>query len=103
MDFRKSFSKPFKKLKSKLPGGNPKRDGGSGSEGGSKGRRDNLEGSEVSQRSSYLRSEVSIGDVVEGGPSAEGSNIDSKKVTLVDVDPPTSVPSISHIGEPDGM
>ena len=39
--------------------------------------------------------------VVESGPSAEGSSIDETKVALVDVDPPTSVPPIPRIGEPD--
>jgi len=33
----------------------------------------------------------------------QGSNIDGKKVALVNVNPPTSIPSISHIEEPDSM
>jgi len=103
MDFRKSFSKPFKKLKDKLPGGSSKRDGRSGSKGSRKGRAANINGSKASQRNSYLNPEVGVEGVVEGGPSREGSNTDGKKVPLVDADPIISTPSILHIGEPDGM
>jgi len=104
MDFRKSFSKSFKKLKGKLPGGSRKRDGRSGSEDSRKGREvDDVEGGEASQRNSYLSSEVSVVGAVESGPSREGINMDGKKPTLVDANPPTSAPLISHIGEPDGM
>jgi len=97
MDFRKSFSKPFKKFKDKL------RDGRSGSEDSRKGREADVKGGDVSQRDSYLRSDVCAEDVAESGPSAEGSNIGGKEVALVDVDPPTSMLSISRIGEPNGM
>ena len=103
MDFRKSFSKPFKKFKDKLPGSSRKRDGRSGGEDGGKGREADVEGGEVSQRNSYLRSEVIVEGAVGGGPSGEGSNVDGNKVAFVDVNPLTSIPSISHIGEPDGM
>ena len=103
MDFRKSFSKPFKKLKNKLPGGNRKQDRGFESEDANKGREANAKGSEFGQESSYPRSEVGVGGAVEGEFSAEGSNVDGKKATLIDDDPPTSTPSISYIGEPDGM
>ena len=97
MNFRKSFSKPFKKLKDKLPGGSRKEDG---SEDGRKGSEAGLKGDKVSQRNPYLRSEVSVEGTVQ---SAEGSNVGGKKDDLVDADPPTSTPPISHIEEPDGM
>ena len=103
MDFGKSFSKPFKKLKDKLPGGRRKRDGRSGGEDDGKGKEVNVKGGEVSQKNSYLRSEVSVESAVGGGPSGEGSNVDGNKVAFVDVNPLTSIPLISHIGEPDGM
>jgi len=104
MDFRKSFSKPFKKLKGKLPGGSRKLDGRSGSEDSRSGRElDDVEGGKASHRSSYLRSEVNVVGAVESGPSREGINIDGKKATLVDANPPTSAPLILHIGEADGM
>ena len=108
MDFRKSFSKPFKKLKDKLPGGSRKRDGRSESEDSRKGSEVEVKGAEVKgaeviQRNSFLHSEVSVEGVVESGPSQEESNVDGKKGALNDVDPPTSAPSISHIREPDGM
>lgn len=99
MDLRNPFSKPFKKLKDKFPGGSRKRDGRSGGKDGRIRKEADTEGGEVSQRNSYLRSEVSVEDVVDSGPSAEGSNIDG---ILVDPNPPTSTPMISHAGEPDG-
>jgi len=102
MDLRKSLSKPFKKLKDKFPGGGHKRDGRSASKDSRGGGVADIEGGEVSQRNSFLPSEVSIEGSVGGGPGGEGSNVDGKKVVLVDVDPPVSTPSISHIGEPDG-
>jgi len=104
MDFRKSFSKPFKKLKGKLQGGSRKRDGRSGSEDSRSGRElDVVEGGKASQRNSYLHSEVSVVGAVESGPSQEGINVDGKETTPVDANPPTSAPPISHIGKPDGM
>jgi len=101
MDFRKSFSKPFKKLKDKLPGVSRKRDGRSESElDRGKGKEADVEGSEASQTNSYLHLEGSVEGAVESGPHPEERNVDWKGVTLVDVNPPTSAPSISAIGEP---
>ena len=102
MDFRKTFSKPFKKLKDKLPGGSRKRDGRSESEDSRKGRDVDVEGGKVSQRNSYLHSEVSVEGAVESRPGQEVANVDAKKAAPVDAVPPTSAPSISHIGEPGG-
>lgn len=103
MDFRKSISKPFKKLKGRLPGGRHKRDRGSGSEDSRKEGQADAEGDEeASQRNSNLRSDFSIEDVVGSDPGGEGSNVDGKEAALLDVGPPTSTPSTSHIGEPDG-
>jgi len=103
MDLRKSFSKPFKKLKDKFPGGRRNRNGGSGSEDSRKEGQADVKGSEAGQRNSYLRLAVGVGGTTESGPSGEGSNFDGKNVTLVDVNPPTSTPSISNIREPDSM
>ena len=103
MDFQKSFSKPFKKLKAKLPGGSRKRDGKSGSKDGGAGSEADVKRGEISQSNSFLHSEVSVEGAVKSGPSQEDSNVDEKRVALVNVDPPTSAPLISHIGEPDGM
>ena len=102
MDLRKAFLKPFKRLKDKLPGGRRKRDGGSGSESDRKGGETDVEGSEASQRNSFLHSEVDIGRAVESGPSREVNNVDGKGATPVD-NPPTSTPSISLSGKPGGM
>jgi hypothetical protein len=99
MDFRKSFSKPFKKLKHRLAeGSSRKRDVRSGSENDREGGEVGVEGSEASQRNSRLHSEV--GDMVESGPRREGDDVEGKKVGRVD--PPTSTPSISvsHSGKP---
>jgi len=105
MDFRKSFSKPFKRLKDKLPGGSRKRDGRSESEDSRKGSAVDVEGGKASQSDSYLHPEVSIEGAVEGGPNRQGSSVGGRKAALqvVDVNPSSSAPSISHIGEPDGM
>ena len=96
MDLRKSFLKPFKKLKSKLPGSRRKRDGKSGSETEGRGGKSDVEGSEASQMNSLIGSEVDVRSAVESGPSRE------RDATLVD-DPPTSTPSISRSGKPGGM
>ena len=40
---------------------------------------------------------------MESGAGREESNVDGKKDAPVGIDPPTSTPSISHSGEPDGM
>ena len=103
MDFRKSFSKPFKKLKDKLPGGSRKRDGRSGSEDGRNRREADVEGSEARQRNSHLHSEVDVGGAVNSGPSREESNVDGKKPALVDANPLAATSSIPHIGEPESM
>jgi len=103
MDFQKSFSKPFKKLKDKLPGVSRKRDGRSERKDNGKGKEADVEGSEASRSNSYLRSEVSVEGAVESGPHPEERNVDGKGVTFFDVNPPTSAPSISAIGEPGGM
>ena len=89
MDFRKSLSKTFKKLKDKLPGDRRKRDGRSGDEDDRKGTESDVEGSGASQRNSYLHSEVDA----EGAPGREGANADGKEATLVEK-PPTSTSSI---------
>ena len=104
MDFRKSFSKPFKKLKDKLPGGSRKRDGRSVSEeDGRKGGDGDVRGNETNQGDAHLDSEVSAGRVVGSGPGREGSNIDGNKLAFVDADPLASTLSISRIGEPNSM
>ena len=103
MDFRKSFSKPFKRLKDKLPGGSRKRDGRFGSEDGRSRREADVEGSEASQRNSHLHSEVDVGGAVDSGPSRDESNGSGGKPALVDTDPLAATSSIPHIGEPESM
>jgi len=104
MDFRKFLSKPFKKLKGKLLRGSHRCDERSGNKDSRKGREvDDVGGREANQRNSYLYPGVSIEGAVESGPSREGTNVDGTKAILVDVDHPTSAPSILRIGEPDGM
>ena len=103
MDFRKPFSKPFKKLKDKLLRGNRKRDGRSGGEDGRMGRGSSIEASEASQQHSHLHSGADAEGAVESGPSRAGINADGKKPVLVNVNPPTSTPLISNIKELDGM
>jgi len=102
MDLRKSFLKPFRKLKDKLLGDRRKRDGRSRSETEGKGGKSEVEGSEASQRSSSMHPDIDIEDAMESGPIGEGSNVDGKGATPVD-DPPTSTPSISRSGKPGGM
>ena len=87
MDFRKSFSKLFKKLKGKFPGGNRKRDGRSGDE--------------ASRKNTHLHSEVDIKGAVGGGHGQEGVDADGGGATQVD-EPPTSALSISWHGKHDG-
>ena len=110
MSFRRSFSKPFKKLKGKLRGGSSERDGRSGSEDSrrgsedsKKGRKADIKGGVIGQRNSYLHSEVSVEGAAGGGPSEEGSNVGRKKVALINANPPTYTPLILNIREPDGM
>ena len=102
MDFRKTLLKPFKKLKGRLPGRRHKRDGRSGDGSDGKGGETDVEGSGASQMSSYLQSEVDVGGAVESGPGQEGNDADRKEVAPV-ADPPTSTPSISQSGNPNGM
>ena len=103
MDLRKPFSKPFKKLRDKFPGGNDGRDGRSWSKDSREGREADVEGSEAGQRNSRPHLEVDIGGAVEIGASQEGNNVDGKKIALIDVNPPVPTHSISHIGGPDSM
>ena len=94
MDFRKPFSKQFKKLKYRLTEGDRKRDGRSGKEGDRGGSETGIDGGEASQRNSRLRSDVD--DVVERAPSREGNpdDVTGKKVDRVDSS--ASPPPISH-------
>jgi hypothetical protein len=96
MDLRKSFLKPFKKVKQKLTGDHYKQAGRFENENDVEGREADVEGSEVGQRDSRLHPGVKD---VESGPSREG--ISGKEVGQVD--PPISTLSISHGGEPGGM
>ena len=86
-----------------FPRGDNKRDGRSWSKDGRKGRDADVEGGEAGQKNSHLHLDVDIGGLVESGPSQEGNNVDGTKVTLINVNRPTSTHPISHIGEPDGM
>ena len=102
MDLRKSFLKPFKRLKDKLPGDRRRRGGRSGERNDGEGGETDIETSEASQRNSYLDPEVDIGVVVESGPSREGNHVDGEEVAPVD-DPPTSTaPLILRSGKPGG-
>lgn len=101
MDLRKSFSKPFRRLKDKLPGGSRKQDRRSGNEDGRKGSDANIDGSEAIQRKLYPHSEVLVNakGTEESGPSQGESRVDGGRFD----DPPMFTSSILHIGEPDGM
>jgi len=99
MDFRKSLSKPLKKLKDKLPGGSRKRDGRSGNAGAREGGDTDIEGREASQWNSYPLSD-DVGNAAGSVLGEEESNVGGEKVVQVD-DPPTSVRSILHVGEHD--
>jgi len=103
MDVRKPFLRPFKKLKDKLQGGSRKRDGRSGSEDSRKGNEGDVGRGEASQGNSFSHPEVRVEGAAESGSNRGESNIDGKKATLINANPPTSVPSISHIGEPDSV
>ena len=91
MDLRDSLSRPFKKLKHRFVKGGRKRKEGTGREDSREGREHVTGGTEAGQ-SSYLHPETE--DIAESGPSREEKDGDGKKV--VQVDPPTSTPSISH-------
>lgn len=101
MDFRKSLSKPFKKLKHRLAEGSRKRDGRSGSENDRDGRETNVEGSEAGQTNSRLHSEVE--DVVDSGLNQEGGSKDVKEKKVGQVGSSASTPPISPGVEPEGM
>jgi len=102
MDLRKSFLKPFRKLKDKLPGDRRKRDGLRSGDGNDEGGETDVGGSQASQRNSFVDSEVDVRSAVERGPSREGNKVDGKEAAPVD-DPPTSTPSISRSGKPGSM
>jgi len=91
MDLRDSVSKPFKKLKNRLTKGSRKRKEGSKGDKNREGRGTNVEGSEAGQ-SSHLHPEAE--SAVNSGPSREEN--DSRGGNIVQVNPPASVPSISH-------
>ena len=95
MDFRKSLSSPFKKLKHRLGKGSRKRDGKSEHKNDQEGGETDVEGSEASQRNSYMDSE--LGAVAKGGPNQERSSggVEGKKVDRVD--PPTSSPLLNSM------
>jgi len=102
MDFRKSFSKPFKKLKDKVRGDSREGDGRSGSEDSRKWRGVDATEGEASKSSPYLHPEASVEGAVKSGPSREGNNVSGRKAAQVDdVDHPRSAPLISDIRELD--
>jgi hypothetical protein len=96
---RRSFLKPFEKVKQKLAGVVRKRNRKSGSEDGREGREPDVGGTEVNQRNSCLHSDAE--GVVEGGPGREGNDVDKEEVGQID--PLTSTPSILHSGQPNSM
>jgi hypothetical protein len=98
MDLRKSFLKPFKKVKQKFTGGRDKSAGRSGNENDVEGRETDVEGSEAGQKDNPLHPGV---EDVESGPSRERDDVGGREVGQVD--PPTFTPSISHGGEPNSM
>ena len=59
-------------------------------------------GSELSRRSSRLRSEVGVEGVMETGPRQEGSDVCGKEAAPAN-DPPISVPSVLQDRKPEGM
>jgi hypothetical protein len=75
-----------------------KRDRRSGSGNNRRGGADDADGREHNQRYSCLHPEV--GDV-ESGPSRDETNVSREEVCQADF--PTSTPSISHGGKPNGM
>ena len=100
MDFRKTFSKPLKKLKHRLTEGNRKPDGRSGREDNGEGRETDVEVTEASQMSSRLHSEVE--DMMESRRGREETSNDVKGKKFGRVDSLTSPPSISQGGESGG-
>ena len=91
MGLQKSFSKLFKKVKSKLTRGRRKREGRSGTDQG-RGEAE-VGGREVSHWSPHPHSEAE--DVADGGPSKEGNGVGVGRV-----DPPTSTPSMINLRLP---
>jgi len=100
MGIRDSVSKPFKKLKNRLAEGVHRRKEGPEGDSHHEGEEIDAEESEAGQ-SSHLHPETE--GVAKSGPS-QGEN-DSKGGKAVEVNPPTSAPSISHNDgeEPNGM
>ena len=100
MDLRDSVSKPFKKMKHRLAESIRKRKEGSRSDSHREGGETDVEESEVGQ-SSHLHPEAE--DVAKSGPSREEN--DGGGENVVQVNPPTSTPSISHSdsGKPNSM
>ena len=98
MGIRDSVSKPFKKLRNRFVEGIRKRRDGSRSDSNRGGGTD----AEESETDQSFRLQPETEGVANRGPNREG-NDQGKKV--VEVDPPTSTPSISHIdsGKPDSM
>ena len=96
MDFRKSFSKPFKKLKHRLTEGNRRPDGRSRRDDNKEGRGTNVEGGEADRRNSGLHSEVE--SVVESRPDREENSNDVGGKDVERVNSSTSSPSIPHGG-----
>lgn len=102
MDFHKSISRPFKRLRNRLTGGNRKRSERSGGRNDREQRSprgSDVEGSEASRRNSHQLSEVE--DAAQSGSSRKGDDVDGKKVGRVD--PPTSTSSTQRGGESDSM
>ena len=100
MGIRDSLSKPFKKLKNRLAEGIRRRKEGSRSDSHREGGETDIEESEADQ-SSHLHPETE--GVAKSGPSREENDGEGEKA--VEVNPPTSTPSISHSvsGKPNSM
>ena len=100
MGIRDFVSKPFKKLKNRLAESIRKRKEESKSDSHREGGETDVEESEAGQ-SSHLNPETE--DVAKSGPSLEENDGEGEEV--VEVNPPTSTPSISAIdsGKPDSM
>ena len=101
MGLGKTLLKPLKKLRHRLAERSRKRGGGSGSESDRDRREANIEGTEASQRSSRLHSEVEVAESQNpaqplDGPNREGDSNDvkGKKVDRVDsaISPPPILP-----------
>jgi len=93
MDIRDSVSKPFKKIKNRLAKAIHKRKEGSGGDSHQEEEETDVEESEAGQ-SSHLHPETE--GVAKSGPSREENDGEGGKD--VEVNSPTSAPSISHGG-----